>query len=61
MYNKCEKLLKAKGMTFADLSRATGIGENVFSNLKTRGGHLSLDNAVKVAKVLKVKVEDLIA
>ena len=61
MYSRIAELLKEKNITFAELSRMTGITENVFSNLKNRsGGKLSADNLLKVAKALEVSIEDLL-
>lgn len=60
MYEKIVALLRDKGLSIADLSRATGITESVFSNLKNRGGKLSLENAAKVAAVLEAKIEELL-
>ena len=61
MYEVLEKLLKERGETFADLSRATGIGQTTLSNLKARGGWLSYENAKKAAEYLGVKMEELVA
>lgn len=60
MYSKIAELLKEKGLTFSDLSRLTGVADNVFSNLKKRGGYLSLDSANKVAKALEIPIEKLL-
>ena len=61
MYEVLEKLLKERGETFADLSRATGIGQTTLSNLKARGGCLSFENAQKAAEYLGVPLESLAA
>lgn len=60
MYEKIVALLKEKGLSIADLSRATGISESIFSNMKTRNGKLSIVNAAKVAAVLEVALEELL-
>ena len=61
MYLKIAEMLKEKNMTFSELSRMTGITENVFSNLKNRsGGKLSADNLLKVAKALDIPIEKLL-
>lgn len=60
MYEKIATILKEKGMTFSTLSKETGIAENVFSNLKARGGNLSFANAMKVSVALGVGVEELV-
>lgn len=57
MYKKFEELLKEKGLTTADVSRATGVAQTVFSNWKARGGDLSFGNLVKVAAFLEVPLE----
>lgn len=59
MYERIEQLIKTKGLTIADAARGAGINQSIFSNMKARGGDLSLDNALKLAKFLGVKVEDL--
>ena len=59
MYANIKRLANAQGMTIADLCRAAGISEAALSMLKKRGGSLSLDSAVKVARVLGVPVEAL--
>lgn len=57
MFSKLEELLKKKGATIADMCRATGINQSVFSNLKNRDSNLSFENLVKVAKYLDVPLE----
>lgn len=57
MYSTIAKILEAKKMTFADLSKLSGVAGNVFSNLKARGGNLSAENMVKVAKALNIPME----
>ena len=59
MYANIKRLANAQGMTIADVCRAAGISESALSMLKKRGGSLSLDSAVKVARVLGVPVEAL--
>lgn len=60
MYEKILELIRGKEITFSELSRQTGIAENVFSNLKSRDGKLSLENAAKVAAYFGVPIEDLL-
>lgn len=60
MYEKIVALLKEKGLTVADLARATGISDSIFSNMKNRDGRLSLENAAKVAAALEIKIEELL-
>lgn len=57
MFSKLEELLKKKGVTIADMCRATGINQSVISNLKNRDSNLSFENLVKVAKYLDVPME----
>jgi len=57
VYKKFEELLKERGLTAADVSRATGIAQTVFSNWKTRDGALSFGNLAKVAAFLEVPLE----
>lgn len=59
MYDNIKRLANAQGMTIADVCRAAGVSESALSMLKKRGGSLSLDSAVKVARVLGVPVEAL--
>ena len=60
MYEKFEMLLKEKNVTTADVASATGISQSVFSNWKTRGGNLSLENIAKVAKFFNVPIESFL-
>ena len=57
MYKIFESLLKEKGLTAADVAKATGISQTVFSNWKARGGGLSFENIAKVAQFLEVPLE----
>lgn len=61
MYERFEKMRTDKGVTVADVSRATGITESTLSNWKKRGGNISIDNAVKLAKYFGTSVDALIA
>lgn len=45
MWEVFEMLLKRDGVTIADVSRATGISQPVFSNWKKRRGKISAENA----------------
>ena len=56
MWEVFEMLLKRNGVTIADVSRATGIKQPVFSNWKRRRSKLSADNAEKIAKYFNVTV-----
>lgn len=57
MYQKFVELLNETNESTADVSRATGIKESVFSNWKARGGSLSVDNLYKIAKHFGVAIE----
>ena len=59
MYDTIKRMANALDMTIADLCRASGVTESTMSNLKRRGGSLSLDSAIKIARVLGVPVEAL--
>lgn len=60
MYERIAALAKERGITFAEIARGTGIRESVFSNIKARGGSLSMANAYKVAKYLGIEMEALV-
>lgn len=45
MWEVFEMLLKRDGVSIADVSRATGISQPVFSNWKKRRGKISAENA----------------
>lgn len=60
MYKIIERIAEAKGMSMAELSAKSGVAQNVLSNLKARGGNLSLPNAIKVADALEVDLSDLV-
>lgn len=57
MYDNIKRLANAQGMTIADLCRAAGVSESALSMLKKRGGSLSLDSAIKIARVLGTTIE----
>lgn len=60
MYERCEQLIKEKGLTIAEAARGAGISQTIFSNMKARGGGLSLENAAKLARFLGVQIEELL-
>lgn len=60
MYKIIERLAEEKGMTMADLSAKSGVAQNVLSNLKARGGNLSIQNAMKIATALDVDLIELV-
>ena len=59
MYDIIKELADEKGVTFADISRATGIAETTLSNMKTRNGSLSFANAALIAEYFGVPLERL--
>lgn len=56
MWEVFEMLLKRDGVTIADVSRATGISQPVFSNWKKRRGKISAENAEKIANYFGVTI-----
>ena len=59
MYEIYERLLKAKGLSTADVCKATGISQSTMSNWKKRQNNLSTKNAQKVAEFLGVSINYL--
>lgn len=59
MYSIFEMLLQEKGVTVADVCRATGIKQSTMSNWKKRGNRLHPDNAILVAKYFGVSIDYL--
>lgn len=60
MYEYFVQMLQIKGLSVADVSRATGIGSSTFSNWKARGNVLAADLLLKIAKFLGCSVEELL-
>lgn len=56
MWEVFEKLLARDGVSIAEVSRATGISQSVFSNWKKRRGNISANNAEKIANYFGVTV-----
>lgn len=56
MWEIFEGLLRRDGVSVADVSRATGISQSVFSNWKKRNSKLSAENAMKIADYFNVTV-----
>ena len=56
MYEVFESLLELKGVTVADVSRATGISQSTLSNWKKRRNRISAANAQKLADYFGVSV-----
>lgn len=59
MYSIFLELLALRGVTVADVSRATGISQSTFSNWKQRNNMLSAKNARLVAEYFGVTVSYL--
>ena len=59
MYEIYERLLKEKGLTSADVSRETGIGQSTLSTWKKRKTTLNIKNAQKIADYLGVSIDYL--
>ncbi len=59
MWEIFEGLLKRDGVSIAEVSRATGISQSVFSNWKKRNSRISTENAMKIADYFNVSVEFL--
>lgn len=60
MYEIIKQLAEDRGMTIAQVARASGVSEAVLSMMKKRGSKLNIVNAVKVARVLNVDVNELV-
>ena len=56
MWEIFEGLLKRDGVSIAEVSRATGISQSVFSNWKKRNSKISAENAMKIADYFGVTV-----
>ena len=56
MWEIFESLLERDGVTIADVSRATGIKQPVFSNWKRRNSKLSAKNAKLIADYFGVTI-----
>ena len=59
MYEFFEIALKEKGLTVADVCRATGIRQSTLSNWKKRRNRISFDNGKKIAEFLGITTEFL--
>lgn len=59
MYSIFEELLKERGLTVADVCRATGIRQSTMSNWKKRNNNLTPKNAKLVADFFGVSVDYL--
>lgn len=57
MYEKFERLLKSKGVTVADVCRATGIRHSSLSDWKTGKSQPKADKLQKIANYFGVSVE----
>ena len=61
MYETFLKLLEEKGVTVADVCRATGINQSTLSNWKVRKNLLSMKNAQLIADYFEVSVDYLLS
>lgn len=61
MYDIYEKLLELRGVTTADVCKATGISQSTMSNWKKRKNNLNAKNAQKVADYFGVSVDFLMS
>lgn len=59
MYEVFERLLELKNVSIADVSRATGINQSVFSNWKARKNLISGKNALLIADYFGVSLDYL--
>lgn len=59
MYDIFERLLKERGVSVADVCRATGIRQSTMSNWKNRRNRLSAKNAELVADYFGISVDEL--
>ena len=60
MYEIYEELLKSKGVTTADVCKATGIRQSTISNWKSRRNTISAKYAKKIADYFGVSVDYLL-
>lgn len=59
MYSIFERLLRERGVTVADVCKATGIRQSTLSNWKKRNNKLSAKNAELIADFFDVSVDYL--
>ncbi len=59
LYEIFEKVLNMRGLTTADVSKATGINQSTFSNWKHRNNMITGENAIKIAKYLHISIDYL--
>jgi transcriptional regulator with XRE-family HTH domain len=57
---RIEQLRKARGMTQRALSLAAGLGASTITKLEERGSAPSLDNAMAIAKVFGMSLDELV-
>ena len=57
MYGKFQELLKERGVTVSDVSKATGVKESTLSMWKARNTNLSFDHLVKIAQYFAVPLD----
>ena len=59
MYKIFEKLMKERGVSVADVCRATGIKQSTMSNWKTRRNYITPENAMLIANYFGVTLDYL--
>lgn len=59
MTNRVREIRKSKHITLEDLSEASGISYSHLSRIESHDRGLSLENAVKIARVLGCEVQDI--
>ena len=59
MYSIFERLLRERGVSVADVCRATGIRQSTMSNWKKRNNKLSAKNAELIADYFEISVDEL--
>lgn len=60
MYRKFEEFLKSRGMSAADVSKATGIPPSTFSDWKSGRSKPGVEKMAKIAKFFGVQIEDFL-
>ncbi len=55
-----KRIRKAKNITQGDIVRALGVGRGYISNVENGKANPTLETIAKIAKALKVKIEELV-
>ena len=61
MYKIIKQLAEEQGKSIAQVARESGVSEAALSMMKKRGGKANIENAIKIARVLNVPVDKLLA